>query len=82
MKRNVSYAAIRNFIVEQSAEICRSIGFVDIYEGTGVGDDERSITIRLEYRSDERTLIDEEVDAVHGQIIGSLETNLGAKQRF
>jgi phenylalanyl-tRNA synthetase beta chain len=82
VKRSVSFAEIRNFIIEQNIEICRSVGFVDVYEGKGVAVDERSLTIRLEYRSDERTLIDEEVDAVHSQIIGSLENNLGAKQRF
>ena len=56
--------------------------FVDVYEGKGVADDERSMTIRLEYRSDERTLIDEEVDGAHNQIVASLENNTGAKMRF
>ena len=82
VKRDVSFAEIRNSITEQNAEICRSVKYVDVYEGKGVADDECSLTIRLEYRSNERTLIDEEVDAVHSQIIGSLENNLGAKQRF
>jgi phenylalanyl-tRNA synthetase beta chain len=62
--------------------MCRNIDFVDVYEGKGVADNERSLTIRLEYRSDERTLIDEEVDAAHSQIVSSLENDLGAKQRF
>nr|MBA3786524.1 phenylalanine--tRNA ligase subunit beta [Acidobacteriota bacterium] len=82
VKRNLSFAEIRNAIAEQNAELCRSVEFVDVYEGKGIADDERSITIRLEYRSDERTLIDEEVDAIHSQIIKNLENNLGAKQRF
>jgi len=82
IKRNLSFAEIRNAIAEQDAELCRSVEFVDVYEGKGIANDERSITIRLEYRSDERTLIDEEVDAVHSQIIKNLENNLGAKQRF
>ncbi|MDQ3131256.1 MAG: phenylalanine--tRNA ligase subunit beta [Acidobacteriota bacterium] len=82
VKRSLSFAEIRNAVVEQNAEICRSVEFVDVYEGKGIADDERSITIRLEYRSDERTLIDEEVDAVHNQIIKSLEEKLSAKQRF
>ena len=56
--------------------------FVDVYEGKGVTDDERSITIRLEYRSTARTLIDAEIDEIHSLIIGNLESNIGAKQRF
>jgi phenylalanyl-tRNA synthetase beta chain len=82
VKRNVNFAEIRDAINEQSIELCRSVNFVDVYEGKGVAADERSITVRLEYRSDERTLIDEEVDSVHNQIIESLENNTGAKQRF
>jgi phenylalanyl-tRNA synthetase beta chain len=82
VKRSLNFAEIRNAVSGQNAEICRSVQFVDVYEGKGIADDERSITVRLEYRSDERTLIDEEVDTVHNKIVKSLENNLGAKQRF
>ncbi|MBA4122372.1 MAG: phenylalanine--tRNA ligase subunit beta [Acidobacteria bacterium] len=82
VKRSVSFAEIKNAIVEQNFELLRSVEFVDVYEGKGVASDERSITIRLEYRSNERTLLDEEVDAIHAEILQNIETNLGAKQRF
>ena len=81
VKRVVSFAEIKRTIEKQGFELLRKVEFVDVYEGKGVADDERSITIRLEYRSDERTLIEEEVDAVHNQILSVLETNLGAKLR-
>ncbi len=82
VKRNLSFAEIQKAIAEQGFELCRETEFVDVYEGQGVAEDERSITIRLEYRSDERTLLDEEVDSIHAQILQNLETHLGAKQRF
>ena len=82
VKRSASFADIRGIITGQAPEICRSIEFVDIYEGKGMADDERSITIRLSYRSDERTLIESEVDTVHQQIIGNLQERLGLRQRF
>jgi phenylalanyl-tRNA synthetase beta chain len=82
VKRNLSFAEIQKAIAEQGFELCRKIEFVDIYEGQGVAEDERSITLRLEYRSDERTLLDEEIDSIHAQILQSLETHLQAKQRF
>jgi phenylalanyl-tRNA synthetase beta subunit len=47
-----------------------------------MADDERSITIRLEYRSDERTLTEPDAEAVHTQILQALERDLGARQRF
>jgi phenylalanyl-tRNA synthetase beta chain len=60
----------------------RSVSFADIYEGKGVADDERSLTIRLVYRSAERTLIEEEVETVHNKILQKTEEKFGAKQRF
>ncbi len=60
----------------------KNIEFVDVYEGKGVSETERSITIRLEYRSDERTLLEEEAEMIHARILENLEKNLGAKLRF
>jgi phenylalanyl-tRNA synthetase beta chain len=82
VKRTTSLAEIRKAVTDQGAEICRSVDFVDIYEGKGMADDERSVTIRLSYRSDERTLIETEVDAIHQQIIGNLQEILGLRQRL
>lgn len=82
VKRTTSFEEIRNSILAQGRELCRSIQFVDVYEGKGIGADERSLTIRLEYRSDERTLIDSEVDGVHEQLIAAVEKDLNIRRRF
>ena len=82
VKRNLTFAEIQKAINEQGFELCRKIEFVDIYEGQGIAEDARSITIRLEYRSNERTLLDQEVDSIHQQILQNLESDLGVKQRI
>ena len=82
IKRNVTLAEIKRAIETQGFELLKKVEFVDVYEGAGVADDERSITIRLEYRSDERTLTEAEAEAVHAQILQALERELNAKQRF
>ncbi|MGI8668791.1 MAG: hypothetical protein ACR2J3_02970, partial [Aridibacter sp.] len=81
IKRNINFADIRKEIEEQNFELCRKVEFVDIFEGKGMADDERSITIRLEYRSDERTLTEEEVEQIHQKILSVLEANPNIKQR-
>ena len=63
--REVTYAEIEDVISSKKNELCRNVEFVDVYEGKGLGDDERSITIRLEYLSDERTLTEDEVETAH-----------------
>jgi phenylalanyl-tRNA synthetase beta chain len=82
VKRAVSFADIKKTVEAQGFELLRKVEFVDVYEGKGMADDERSITIRLEYRSDERTLTEAEAETVHAQILQSLERDLGAKLRF
>jgi phenylalanyl-tRNA synthetase beta chain len=81
IKRNVSFSEIEKAVIEQNFELCRSVRFVDVYEGKGVAEDERSITVRLEYRSDERTLLEEEIEQIHREILQNLERKLGVKQR-
>ena len=81
-KRSIGFADIKNAIEAEDFELLRKVEFVDIYEGKGMTDDERSTTIRFEYRSDERTLLEEEIEKIHTQILQNLEAKLGAKQRF
>jgi phenylalanyl-tRNA synthetase beta chain len=82
VKRSDEFEKIRTAAVQQGHELCRRIEFVDIYEGKGVGEDERSLTLRMEYRSDERTLIENEVDSVHNDLVETLERSLGIRRRF
>jgi phenylalanyl-tRNA synthetase beta chain len=82
VKRTTSFADIIQTVETQGFELCKAVSFVDVYEGQGVAADERSVTIRLEYRSDERTLTEAEVEEVHRTILTEIESALGAKQRF
>ena len=82
VKRNISFAEIKNSIEAQGFELLKRIEFVDIYEAKGIADDERSLTIRLVYRSGERTLIESEVESVHTAILQNLEEEFDAKPRF
>ncbi len=82
VKRQTNFTELLQTVQEQGFELCQKVSFVDVYEGKGVADDERSMTIRLEYRSDERTLTEPEVEEIHTQILAVLESKLDAKQRF
>lgn len=81
IKRDQNFAEIKKFIENQSFELLRKIEYVDVFEGKGIANDERSLTIRLEFRSDERTLLEEEVDAVFNQILSEVENQFKIKQR-
>ncbi|MFN6963993.1 MAG: phenylalanine--tRNA ligase subunit beta [Pyrinomonadaceae bacterium] len=80
--RAVAFADIRRVAAGLGFELVRKVEFVDSFEGKGVEPGMRSITIRLEYRSDERTLVESEVEDLNKQIVGALERELGVRQRF
>jgi phenylalanyl-tRNA synthetase beta chain len=82
VKRELSFSRVLQTVESLGFELCRKVSFVDAYEGKGVADDERSLTIRLEYRSDERTLVDADVEEIHGKILAAVDAQLGAKHRF
>ncbi|HZH33286.1 MAG TPA: hypothetical protein VEX64_00465, partial [Pyrinomonadaceae bacterium] len=82
VKRNISFAEIRDFITEQEIEFWSKTEFVDVYEGKGVADDERSLTLRFEFRAENRTLRDEEADSAYGRILQAVEEKFDAKPRF
>ena len=79
--RSITYDGIKEALKSQNAELLRTIEFVDVYEGKGLAEDERSITVRLEYRSDERTLVEDEVDKVHVPLINAVISRLGVRIR-
>ncbi|MFN2454605.1 MAG: phenylalanine--tRNA ligase subunit beta [Pyrinomonadaceae bacterium] len=66
-------------VADEQTENCRSIVFVDEYKGVNVPADERWITLRFEYRADERTLSDAEVNGLHGRLIETLARKMGAR---
>lgn len=80
-KRALSFSEIKTEIIGYDLKLCRSVSFVDVFEGKGMESDERSITIRVEYRSDERTLTEDEVEVIHEKILESLTSSLNIKQR-
>lgn len=53
----------------------------DLYRGKGVESGQKSLAIRVRYRSSERTLTDDEVNASHGRLVELLCKELNAKIR-
>jgi phenylalanyl-tRNA synthetase beta chain len=73
-------AAIRKRL-GASAEAFESVELIDRYEGRGVPEDRVSLTFSVAYRRHDRTLRQEEVDELHGALVGLLVDELGAELR-
>jgi phenylalanyl-tRNA synthetase beta chain len=79
--RRVTLAEMLEHVQAEGPANCRDAKLVDVYEGSSLPEGKRSVTLRIEYRSDERTLRDDEVDEMHTRLVQSLASKFGAQQR-
>jgi phenylalanyl-tRNA synthetase beta chain len=81
VNRNVAVEEIFNAVRDQNVADCRSVKLVGTFEGGNIQSSKRSVTLRLEYRSDERTLRDDEVEERHARLTSTLLEAFAAEQR-
>jgi phenylalanyl-tRNA synthetase beta chain len=79
--RRVSLSEMLEAVRGLRLENLRNAQLVDVYEGANLPEGKRSITLRLEYRADDRTLRDEEADELHTRVVQTLAEKFGAEQR-
>jgi phenylalanyl-tRNA synthetase beta chain len=82
VKGNVTFAQIRQAIKEESFQYLSKIEFVEMYQGKELVGDERSLTIRFQFRSNEKTLTEEEAEETYEKIVKFLEEKFGIRKRF
>jgi phenylalanyl-tRNA synthetase beta chain len=82
VKSSITFAQIKRAIETQAFQYLSKIEFVELYQGKELVGDERSLTIRFEFRSNEKTLTEEEAERTHEQIVNFLNEKLGVKKRF
>jgi len=70
--RQITLEELLASIEEEQVDDCRGAQFVGTYEGASIPEGKRAVTLRIEYRSDERTLRDEEVEERQRRLIDSL----------
>ena len=74
-------AAVRGTIRSSAPATLVHVIEFDRYRGKGVPDDRVSLSLRLTFRSPERTLTDAEIDAAMDGIVGALASAHGAVRR-
>ena len=81
LNRNIALDEVIRAVNEKHVTDFRGVKLVGTFEGGNIPSSKRSVTLRLEYRSDERTLRDEEVEERHAQLTSSLLETFSAQQR-
>jgi len=58
-----------------------SVTLFDVYKGEQVPAGKKSLAYSIRYRSQEKTLTEEEVDEIHRKVLSELEKSFGATLR-
>jgi phenylalanyl-tRNA synthetase beta chain len=58
-----------------------NVELFDLYTGEGIPVGQKSIAVRIRYRSQERTLTDEEVNRLHQRVVDNLLKNVNVAIR-
>ena len=76
--RDITVAQLESCIRDAGGKLLRDVELFDIYTGSHIAEGKKSVAFSLILRDDNKTLTVEEVDQVTGNILKSLEDNLGA----
>jgi phenylalanyl-tRNA synthetase beta chain len=79
--RSIPHAQVESVMRRSGPPELTGIELFDIYEGEGIGAGRRSMAYSLEYRSPERTLTDDEANAMHETVKQALRRELGVDVR-
>ncbi len=60
--KSINYTTVKEFILQASADILKSVELFDLFESKEIAEDKKSMAFNLEYYDYNRTLTDEEVD--------------------
>jgi phenylalanyl-tRNA synthetase beta subunit len=80
-KKEVVAQDVTDAIAKVNAPELKKAYILDIYEGSGLPADEKSITIRMVISASDRTLTDDEIGRVQNQLVSYLTKSLAGKLR-
>ncbi|UKN01723.1 phenylalanine--tRNA ligase subunit beta [Paracrocinitomix mangrovi] len=81
LDKKVTFLEINALSKEVDNKILRKVGLFDVYEGKNLPADKKSYAVKFIFQDDEKTLKDQQVDAIMDKIRNKLETALGAELR-
>ena len=77
----VPAGAVEGTLRDAAGDLLVGLALFDVYRGTGLPDGQRSLAYRLRFQAQDRTLTDEDVQAIRQRAIDSVERQHAAKLR-
>ncbi len=81
VEHDTAAADVEKVIVKSGGKFFKGVTLFDVYTGERIPADKKSLAFALEFRSNERTLKDEEADEAFKNILAAVEKDFGATLR-
>jgi phenylalanyl-tRNA synthetase beta chain len=81
LNRDVPAEDVREEIVVSGGVLVTKVVLFDVYEGKQIPMGKKSLAYSIEYRSNEKTLTDEEIDIAHNRIVDGVSEKFSAELR-
>ncbi|MBD3258913.1 hypothetical protein GF377_10800, partial [candidate division GN15 bacterium] len=81
LDQSVRVGDVVDTVAEAAGELAESVHVFDLYTGKQVGEGKKSVGISITYRSAERSLSSDEVDAMQQKVVALLKDRLNADVR-
>ena len=79
--RTVTFDQIQRAVAESEKRLLRNVTLFDVYEGKNLPEGKKSYAISITLQDDERTLVDQQIEAVMQRITANLAKRTGATLR-
>ncbi len=77
----VSARAVQDCIGQAASDVLKNLQLFDVYRGEGIDSGKKSLALGLTLQAASRTLTDDEVDVLIGNVVAVLQQQLGATLR-
>ena len=79
--RDTLWAQLRTAAQAAAGAALVDIDIFDLYTGTGIGTEHKSVGLRLHFSDPERNLTDAEIEQIQSQVLEALTDRFGAQLR-
>jgi len=81
VSKDVKYTQLEDIARKKGKKLLRGVNLFDVYEGKNLPEGTRSYALSYIFMSEEGTLTDETIDGLMKELIGTYESELGARLR-
>ncbi|MBR5920369.1 MAG: phenylalanine--tRNA ligase subunit beta [Bacteroidales bacterium] len=79
--KTVNYDTLEKIARKYASKLLKQVSLFDVYEGSRVGEGQKSYALNFVLQSADKTLTDEEINKVMNKLISAYEREIGAKLR-